>query len=319
MMHKVQRSGDSWWLNTLIKHFMLFFPSGRYILSIISQIMLSSHSQIETNIGRNCLFTDWSVVTYRRCWRLFKNYLITCLPHGTSAVHSTIMRWTNRDPNCTLSHSSPHTPQLPSVKQNLFPRIQPCPTMASFLASMNNSSVHSLRAIKPWGTMSGSSPSNLTASSPNWSKHPLTPSQVSLPPLPVRYCVTLELWKVFNHAVQGKVAAKHLLSLHQGPCNVAECLLDFRILAAESGWNEEALQGVFLNGFSELVKGKLAVKDESVSLDMLISLTIWLGNRMREQHRERTSQSQASQADRPSPRLLANLTPELQSSPWVPA
>lgn len=240
-------------------------------------------------------------------------------PHGTSAVHSTIMRWTNRDPNCTLSHSSPHTPQLPSVKQNLFPRIQPCPTMASFLASMNNSSVHSLRAIKPWGTMSGSSPSNLTASSPNWSKHPLTPSQVSLPPLPVRYCVTLELWKVFNHAVQGKVAAKHLLSLHQGPCNVAECLLDFRILAAESGWNEEALQGVFLNGFSELVKGKLAVKDESVSLDRLISLTIWLGNRMREQHRERTSQSQASQADRPSPRLLANLIHELQSSPWVPA
>lgn len=86
-MHKVQRSGDSWWLNTLIKHFMLFFPSGRYILSIISQIMLSSHSQIETNIGRNCLFTDWSVVTYRRCWRLFKNYLITCLPHGTSSWH----------------------------------------------------------------------------------------------------------------------------------------------------------------------------------------------------------------------------------------
>lgn len=44
--------------------------------------------------------------------------------------------------------------------------------------------------------------------------------------------------------------------------------------------NEEVLQGVFLNGLGEQLKNELAMKDESDSLDMLISLTIQLDNRI---------------------------------------
>lgn len=60
-----------------------------------------------------------------------------------------------------------------------------------------------------------------------------------------------EMRKVFDHPVQGRDAAKRLLSLRQGSRSVAEYSVEFRTVAAESGWNQEALQGVFLGGLSE--------------------------------------------------------------------
>lgn len=44
-----------------------------------------------------------------------------------------------------------------------------------------------------------------------------------------------KLRRVFNHPIQGKEAAKRLLSLHQGPRSVADYSLEICILAAESG------------------------------------------------------------------------------------
>ncbi|KAF7640741.1 hypothetical protein LDENG_00018150 [Lucifuga dentata] len=101
--------------------------------------------------------------------------------------------------------------------------------------------------------------------------------------------------KVFDHPVQGKFAAKRLLSLCQGSRSVAEYSIDFRVLAAESGWNEEALQGAYLQGLSEQIKDELAARDETDSLDSLISLSIRLDNRLRERpSRSSTSSTNGS-------------------------
>lgn len=67
---------------------------------------------------------------------------------------------------------------------------------------------------------------------------------------------TGEIRKVFNHQVQVKTPQREL-SLCQGSSSVAAYAVDFRILAAESGWNEESLQAGFANGFSD-------IKDELV-------------------------------------------------------
>lgn len=50
------------------------------------------------------------------------------------------------------------------------------------------------------------------------------------------------------------------------------CCSDFRILAAESGWDDTALQGFFLRGLAERVKDELAARDGTESLKELISL-----------------------------------------------
>lgn len=52
--------------------------------------------------------------------------------------------------------------------------------------------------------------------------------------------------------------------------------MEFRVLAAKSDRNEEALEGVFVSAISDRMKDELALKVESDSLDQLISLAIRL-------------------------------------------
>lgn len=102
--------------------------------------------------------------------------------------------------------------------------------------------------------------------------------------------------KIFDHPLKGKEAATRLLSLKQGSSSVAQYAIDFRILAAESGWDDTALQGVFIKGLNERVKDELAARDETNSFEELISLTTRLDNRLRERQREKTGRQVLSHA-----------------------
>jgi hypothetical protein len=55
---------------------------------------------------------------------------------------------------------------------------------------------------------------------------------------------------------------------------VADYVVDFHTLAAESAWNQEALFNMFLHGVSEKVKDELAAQELPTDLDFLIDLTI---------------------------------------------
>ncbi|KAJ0055221.1 hypothetical protein NL108_012724 [Boleophthalmus pectinirostris] len=127
-----------------------------------------------------------------------------------------------------------------------------------------------------------------------------------------------EMKKLFDHPVKGKEAAKRLLALNQGSSSVAQYAIDFRILAHESGWDDIALQSVFLKGLSDNVKDELAARDETSSLEELISLAIRLDNRLRERRRERGSRQLTLRAHyAPSPPVQSpvpiNVPPMLSS------
>lgn len=77
-----------------------------------------------------------------------------------------------------------------------------------------------------------------------------------------------------EHPIQGKEATSQLLTLCQGSQSVATHTIEFRILAAESGWNKIALLGVIIHGLSEEIKDKLAARDEMDSLKDLISFCL---------------------------------------------
>ena len=93
--------------------------------------------------------------------------------------------------------------------------------------------------------------------------------------------------KVFDHPIQGKEASSRLLSLSQGSSTVSQFAVDFRIL--ECGWGESASQWIFVKGLSEELKDELAAREETSSLDELISLATRLDNRLRERRRERAA------------------------------
>ncbi len=53
-----------------------------------------------------------------------------------------------------------------------------------------------------------------------------------------------ELKKVFDHPVCTGDVAKRMLNLHQGQRSVADYSVEFRILAAESSWNDSPERNV---------------------------------------------------------------------------
>lgn len=126
-----------------------------------------------------------------------------------------------------------------------------------------------------------------------------------------------EMKKVFDSPAQDKEVSSHLLSCRQGVRSVSDYSIEFRILAAESGWGDKALRGVFLRGLAENIKDELAARDETDSLDSLISLATRLDNRLRERRRERASGSHVS-TSRVSHRVLLPAAPESLLSPARP-
>lgn len=80
-------------------------------------------------------------------------------------------------------------------------------------------------------------------------------------------------------------AAKCLLSLRQGSHSAAELAINFHTLA-ESGWNDEMLQGAFQNVLNGEIKDELLSRDEPESLDQLVSLAI---KTLHESYREKAA------------------------------
>lgn len=115
-----------------------------------------------------------------------------------------------------------------------------------------------------------------------------------------------EFKRVFDHPVYTRDVVQRLLSLRQGSSSVAEYSVEFQILATESGWDSEALKGIYCCSLSDLLRDELAVREEPDSFEELITLTIKLDNRMRERRRERNHGS-------PHDRLLVSAKGE--SSP----
>ena len=110
---------------------------------------------------------------------------------------------------------------------------------------------------------------------------------------------TKEMRRVFDHLVRGREASQRLLLLHQDSRSVASFAVEFQTLAVESIWNEEALQGVFLNALGGDVKDELTSREESSDLEHLIALAIRVDNRLRERRRERALRSSSTPSSMP--------------------
>ncbi|KAI4900377.1 hypothetical protein NFI96_000695, partial [Prochilodus magdalenae] len=82
---------------------------------------------------------------------------------------------------------------------------------------------------------------------------------------------------VFDHPHDGKSYGELLTRMRQGSRSVAEYSLEFRTIAAGTGWNEPALLTFYRLGLNQDVLTELAFRDDDdLSLDELITLAIRL-------------------------------------------
>ena len=96
-----------------------------------------------------------------------------------------------------------------------------------------------------------------------------------------------QLRTVFDHPYEGKVSGELLCQLRQGKRSVVDYSLEFRTLAASSGWNEEALLVIFRQGLNPEILRELASKDDNLTLDQLITLAIKLDQLLHHRSRPR--------------------------------
>lgn len=89
--------------------------------------------------------------------------------------------------------------------------------------------------------------------------------------------------RVFQHT--SWEASRALVGLRQGRRRAADYAIEFRTLAAKSGWTQSALHGAFLHGISSPLKDQLDPLDLPDDLNALIALTVkinkWISKRKR--------------------------------------
>ncbi|KAK3506576.1 hypothetical protein QTP70_009900 [Hemibagrus guttatus] len=91
-----------------------------------------------------------------------------------------------------------------------------------------------------------------------------------------------QLRDVFEYPAGGKDVSTHLLQLSQGCSLAAEYAIEFRTLAAQSGWNDVALKAMFQHSLNIELQAELACKGVDHSFAEYVTLAIQIDNLMLE-------------------------------------
>ncbi len=92
--------------------------------------------------------------------------------------------------------------------------------------------------------------------------------------------LSTEMRRVFDRAVAGREAARLLADLRQGDGSVSDYSIQFRTLAAECHWNEEAQWDMFLHGQADRVQREIYILDLPRSLNGLVELALRVDARL---------------------------------------
>ncbi|KAL0199704.1 hypothetical protein M9458_002891, partial [Cirrhinus mrigala] len=113
---------------------------------------------------------------------------------------------------------------------------------------------------------------------------------------------------VFQPNPESSEAGERIVALKQGWRTAADYALDFRTLAAQSGWNDGPLKLHYRKGLNPDLQVELACRDEDLSLNQYIDLSIRVDNVMRARKPVRTftplPPSQPSTMTAPEPMQL---------------
>ncbi len=98
-----------------------------------------------------------------------------------------------------------------------------------------------------------------------------------------------QLRDVFEYPAGGKDISTQLLHMSQGNRTAADYAIEFRTLAAQSGWNDISLKAVFRQSLNFDLQTELACKGENSLFTEYITLTIKIDNLMRNAPKKKLS------------------------------
>ncbi len=87
---------------------------------------------------------------------------------------------------------------------------------------------------------------------------------------------------MFEYPAGGKDVSTQIMSITQGNRTAAEYAIEFRTLAAQSGWNDVSLKAMFHRSLNTELQTELACKGEDSSFAEFVTLAIKIDNLMRQ-------------------------------------
>uniref|UniRef100_A0A8C1P7H9 DUF4939 domain-containing protein n=1 Tax=Cyprinus carpio TaxID=7962 RepID=A0A8C1P7H9_CYPCA len=87
-----------------------------------------------------------------------------------------------------------------------------------------------------------------------------------------------QLRDVFEYTAGGKDVSTRLMQLTQGRKSAAEHAIEFRTIAAQSGWNDVSLKAMFRRSLNMELQAELACKGEDHSFSDYVTLAIKIDN-----------------------------------------
>lgn len=90
-----------------------------------------------------------------------------------------------------------------------------------------------------------------------------------------------QIKEVFEYPAGGRSASLQIINMTQNHRPVAEYAIEFRTLAAQSGWNDRSLKDVFQNSLDVDLQAELACKGENLSFSDFVTLAVHIDNLMR--------------------------------------
>ncbi|KAI2659768.1 Transposon Tf2-6 polyprotein [Labeo rohita] len=97
-----------------------------------------------------------------------------------------------------------------------------------------------------------------------------------------------QLCEVFEYPAGGKNIATQLLQISQGSRTAADYAVEFRTLAAQSGFNDVSLKTIFQQSLNLELQSELVCKGEDLSFSDFVTLTIKIDNLMRQTPKRRS-------------------------------
>ncbi|KAI2644715.1 Retrotransposon-derived protein PEG10 [Labeo rohita] len=98
-----------------------------------------------------------------------------------------------------------------------------------------------------------------------------------------------QIHEVFEYPAGGRDISTQILHAKQGNRTAADYAIEFRTLAAQSGWNDVSLKAIFYNSLNIDLQTELACRRENSSFSELVNLTIKIDNLMRQTPKQRTN------------------------------
>ncbi|KAL0164283.1 hypothetical protein M9458_040036 [Cirrhinus mrigala] len=100
-----------------------------------------------------------------------------------------------------------------------------------------------------------------------------------------------QIHEVFEYPTGGRDISTQIIHAKQGNRTAADYAVEFRTLAAQSGWNDVALKAIFYNSLNVDLQTELACRRENSSFSELVNLTIKIDNLMRQTPRQHINKS----------------------------